>query len=64
LDWLVWRYTWAKNSLPESLPRINEIGLNGEVVGFALVLAVATGLLCGLTPVSGTGSMLGVPHYR
>jgi predicted permease len=36
--------------LPESLPRVNEIGLDWKVVGFALLLAVITGLLCGLIP--------------
>lgn len=36
--------------LPESLPRLNEISLNWNVVGFAMVLAVVTGLLCGLAP--------------
>lgn len=36
--------------LPESLPRIREIALNWNVVGFALLLAVVTGLLCGLAP--------------
>ena len=40
----------GKSLLPESLPRINEIALNWEVVGFALLLAVLTGLLCGLAP--------------
>ncbi|HEY6490902.1 MAG: ABC transporter permease [Terracidiphilus sp.] len=40
----------GKSLLPESLPRINEIGLNWYVVGFALLLAVVTGLLCGLAP--------------
>ncbi len=40
----------GKNFLPESLPRINEIGLNWAVVGFALLLAIVTGLLCGLAP--------------
>ena len=40
----------GKRLLPESLPRIGEIGLNWEVVGFALLLAVITGLLCGLAP--------------
>jgi predicted permease len=38
------------NLLPESLPRISEIGLNWVVVGFALLLAVVTGLICGLAP--------------
>ena len=36
--------------LPESLPRSSSIGLDWKVVGFALLLAVLTGLLCGLIP--------------
>ncbi|MGB8259552.1 MAG: ADOP family duplicated permease, partial [Terracidiphilus sp.] len=36
--------------LPESLPRISEIGLDWKVVGFAMLLAVVTGLLCGIFP--------------
>jgi len=36
--------------LPESLPRVSEIGLDWKVVGFALLLAMLTGLLCGLVP--------------
>jgi predicted permease len=40
----------GRNLLPESLPRISEIALNWHVVGFALLLAVITGLLCGLAP--------------
>ena len=38
----------GKYLLPESLPRISEIGLNWAVVAFALLLAVITGFLCGL----------------
>jgi putative ABC transport system permease protein len=40
----------GKSMLPESLPRISEIGLNWNVVGFALGLAVVTGLVCGMAP--------------
>jgi predicted permease len=40
----------GKNFLPETLPRIDEIGLHWTVVGFALSLAVLTGLLCGMVP--------------
>jgi putative ABC transport system permease protein len=40
----------GKNLLPESLPRISEIALNWQVAGFALLLAVTTGLLCGIAP--------------
>jgi putative ABC transport system permease protein len=36
--------------LPETLPRVSSIGLDGNVVAFALGLAVLTGLLCGLIP--------------
>jgi putative ABC transport system permease protein len=36
--------------LPETLPRINEISLNWPVVAFAMLLAVATGILSGLAP--------------
>ena len=36
--------------LPETLPRVAEIGLDWSVAGFALALAVVTGLLCGLAP--------------
>ena len=36
--------------LPETLPRINEIGLDWVVVGFALGLAILTGGICGLAP--------------
>ena len=36
--------------LPETLPRIDEIGLDWQVVAFALLLAVVTGVLCGLAP--------------
>jgi putative ABC transport system permease protein len=38
------------SSLPENLPRINEIGINWQVVLFALALAVVTGIVCGLAP--------------
>lgn len=40
----------GKSILPESLPRISEIGLSWNVVGFALLLGLATGLVCGLVP--------------
>ena len=36
--------------LPETLPRINEIGLDWRVVSFAMVLSVFTGVVCGLAP--------------
>jgi predicted permease len=36
--------------LPQTLPRINEIGLDWPVMLFALGLVLLTGLLCGLAP--------------
>jgi len=36
--------------LPETLPRVAEIGLDWVVIAFALGLAVLTGLVCGLAP--------------
>jgi len=36
--------------LPETLPRIKEIGLDWHVVEFAIILAVLTGIVCGLAP--------------
>ena len=38
------------NLLPETLPRVNEIGLDWKVICFALSLAVITGVICGLAP--------------
>ena len=40
----------GKSALPEDLPRVNEISLNWQVVVFALLLAVVTGLACALAP--------------
>src|SRR5208283_3258449 len=36
--------------LPDTLPRISSIGLDWQVVAFALALSVLTGLFCGLVP--------------
>jgi predicted permease len=36
--------------LPESMPRIDSIAMDGRVVMFALLLAVVTGALCSLAP--------------
>jgi predicted permease len=40
----------GKSMLPETLPRIDDITLNWTVVGFAFLLAMLTGFLCGLAP--------------
>ncbi|MFZ1139326.1 MAG: ABC transporter permease [Candidatus Sulfotelmatobacter sp.] len=36
--------------LPDTLPRLDEISLDWQVVAFAIVLAALTGLVCGLAP--------------
>jgi predicted permease len=36
--------------LPETLPRLNEIGLDWRVMLFAIALALLTGVICGLAP--------------
>jgi putative ABC transport system permease protein len=45
---------WAVDALvalaPANAPRVNEIGLDGTVFGFAALLTIATGMLFGLVP--------------
>jgi len=48
LAWIVLRV--GIKMLPETLPRINEIGLDWQVIAFAMALAVLTGVVCGLAP--------------
>ena len=40
----------ALHLLPESMPRIDSISIDWGVAAFALLLAIATGVLCGLAP--------------
>jgi len=40
----------GRSVLPETLPRIQEIGFDWKVVLFALVLSAATGVVCGVAP--------------
>jgi predicted permease len=40
----------ALHYLPDSLPRVSSISIDPLVAGFALVVAVATGVLCSLAP--------------
>jgi putative ABC transport system permease protein len=48
LSWIALRV--GISLLPETLPRISSIGLDGHVSAFSLALALLTGLLCGLIP--------------
>lgn len=40
----------GRNSLPGTLPLVDSITLNWTVAGFALALALLTGIVCGLAP--------------
>ncbi len=40
----------ALHLLPESMPRVDSISMDGSVVTFSLLLALATGALCSLAP--------------
>jgi putative ABC transport system permease protein len=40
----------ALHYLPASLPRISSVSINPVVAGFALLVAIATGVLCSLAP--------------
>ncbi len=40
----------ALRLLPESMPRVESISMNGPVIAFALVIALATGILCSFAP--------------
>ena len=40
----------ALHLLPESMPRVDSISMDGSIVTFALLLALATGALCSLAP--------------
>jgi len=40
----------ALRLLPESMPRIDSVAMDGGVVGFALLVAVVTGAVCSLAP--------------
>jgi putative ABC transport system permease protein len=42
--------TWVRTMNVLSLPRLDEIGINFEVLAFTLVASTATGLLCGILP--------------
>jgi predicted permease len=40
----------ALHLLPESMPRVDSISMDGRVITFALLVALATGALCSLAP--------------
>ena len=47
----LWGVAGLRSLGPDTLPRVNEIGLDLRVLGFALVLSLVTGLLFGLAPI-------------
>jgi predicted permease len=40
--------------LPETMPRVGSIHIDGSVIGFAILLATLTGIACGLVPAMAT----------
>ncbi|MGB2987852.1 MAG: ABC transporter permease [Phycisphaerae bacterium] len=46
----LWGTTALGSLLPADVPRSHEVGFDGYVLGFALILSVLTGLLFGLAP--------------
>jgi putative ABC transport system permease protein len=49
-----------KSALPASMPRADEIGLNGAVLGFGAGVSMVTGLLFGLVPAVRPGGSVGL----
>jgi putative ABC transport system permease protein len=47
----LWGVEGLRSLGPDTLPRVDEIGLDLRVLGFALVLSLVTGLLFGLAPI-------------
>jgi putative ABC transport system permease protein len=47
----LWGVAGLRSLGPDTLPRVNEIGLDLRVLGFSLALSLATGLLFGLAPI-------------
>ena len=47
----LWGVAGLRSLGPDTLPRVEEIGLDLRVLGFALVLSLLTGLLFGLAPI-------------
>ncbi len=45
-----WLVDMLKRIAPEGTPRIEEVGINSQVLLFSLGVSVLTGLLCGLVP--------------
>ena len=44
---------WIQELQPQNVPRLGDIGINGTVLLFTLVVSMAAGLLFGLAPVLG-----------
>jgi putative ABC transport system permease protein len=46
-----WAVAGLKRILPSSVPRVSEIGVDGMVLAFALVISIFTGVLFGIVPI-------------
>jgi len=50
LLWSVWGIRFTVAWLPSNFPRINQIGIDGGVLAFTLIVSILTGVLFGLAP--------------
>jgi putative ABC transport system permease protein len=46
----IWVVSWLVSLSPDTIPRVQEISVDGRVAGFTLLVSVATGVLFGLVP--------------
>jgi putative ABC transport system permease protein len=50
----VWAMTFLRAVIPADIPRVANIGIDGTVLGYALVISVLTGIVFGLAPALST----------
>jgi putative ABC transport system permease protein len=46
----LWSVSLLVTSLPDTMPRTNDIGIDGRVLGFTFLVSILTGVLFGLAP--------------
>jgi predicted permease len=46
----VWAMTFLRTVIPADIPRVANIGIDGTVLGYALVISILTGIAFGLAP--------------
>jgi putative ABC transport system permease protein len=46
----IWGNTLLVSLIPKDVPRVHEIGIDGRILGFALLISLVTGILFGFVP--------------